>query len=144
MEVAPISCEQFRFRAGIGTKLFRLTNTIRDELNNRETTWAVFLHLAKAFDTQWHEDLVFKLRIFEYSGAIINLIASYLKERELRIIMGLARSSNCPILDSIPGVITLIRNVYHVHSRHTKHDGARADDIALYPTRTHESLVCVI
>lgn len=59
----PIQDEQFGFREGLSTEfqLFCLTEAVRDALERRETVGAVFIDIARAFDTVWHDGLIDKM-----------------------------------------------------------------------------------
>lgn len=54
--------EQFRFRTRHSTtqQLMRITNFIKENLNNSRPTKAIFLDVAKAFE--WHKGLINKIK----------------------------------------------------------------------------------
>ena len=62
-------------------QLARLVNHITTKLNNNKCTGAVFLDIEKAFDTTWHDGLIYKLIGYNFPKYIVYLIMSYLKDR---------------------------------------------------------------
>lgn len=55
---------QFGFRSShsISHQLHRVTDFISSVLETKKYCSGVFLDVAKAFDTVWHQDLLFKLK----------------------------------------------------------------------------------
>lgn len=53
-----IQDEQFGFREGLSTE-FQFTEAIRNALERKETLGAIFLDIARAFDTVWHGGLLY-------------------------------------------------------------------------------------
>ena len=41
----------------------------------------IFLDISKAFDTVWHEGLIFKLKIYGIDGNLLKLLINYLEDR---------------------------------------------------------------
>jgi hypothetical protein len=60
---AAIPDEQFGFRPKHSTadQFIHVTEFISLGMNQRRSTGAIFLDVAKAFDTVWHDGLVYKL-----------------------------------------------------------------------------------
>jgi len=75
--------EQFGFRPKHSTalQLARLVHRITRNFNEKRLTGAVFLDVAKAFDTVWVDGLLYKLIILNYSSYIFKTVSSYLKGR---------------------------------------------------------------
>ena len=44
-------------------------------------TMGIFLDISKAFDTVWHEGLIFKLKIYGIDGNLLKLLINYLEDR---------------------------------------------------------------
>ena len=78
-----LSKNQFAFYDGRGTvdALHELTSNVNNCLENNEKCLAVFLDLAKAFDTVSHSVLLEVLRNYGVRGVVLNLFASYLSNR---------------------------------------------------------------
>jgi hypothetical protein len=53
--------------------------------NNKICTAAVFLDIEKAFDTMWHPGLLYKLSNLKFSTHLINLISTFLSQRNFRV-----------------------------------------------------------
>ena len=47
----------------------------------------LFFELSKAFDRVWHQGLLFKLKSFEISGKLLNLLEDYLSNRFQRVLL---------------------------------------------------------
>jgi hypothetical protein len=64
--------EQFGFRPKHSTadQLIHVTEFISQGINQKESTGAIFLDVAKAFDTVWHDGLVYKLHTTSVSLAM--------------------------------------------------------------------------
>ena len=79
-----ISPNQFGFRSNMGTEdaIINLTTQINYQIDNNKKPLAVFLDLAKAFDTISHSMLVDKLYNIGIRGVSLALIKSYLQNRE--------------------------------------------------------------
>ena len=75
--------EQFGFRPGLITtlQLVRLVERITMNFGERRLTGAVFLDVAKAFDTVWIEGLHYKLTILNFPSYLVHIISSYLRGR---------------------------------------------------------------
>ena len=59
----------------------RLVEYITDAGCRKEQTVACFLDVEKAFDSVWHDGLLFKLREIQLPDCYLRLIASFLTER---------------------------------------------------------------
>ena len=82
-EKSIISEEQFGFRPKFTTEyaILDIYEKILNNLDNRQTTCAIFLDLAKAFDTVSHDILLQKLEAYGIRGTCLKLFESYLKNR---------------------------------------------------------------
>lgn len=77
---------QFGFRNNHSTtQVLRLTEKIMDKFNTTTATGMVFLDIEKAFDTVWHQDLLYKLNTLKLPNWIIKLVKSYLNQRAFKI-----------------------------------------------------------
>ncbi|GBO02649.1 RNA-directed DNA polymerase from mobile element jockey [Araneus ventricosus] len=75
---------QFGFRKNLPTvqQLLRITEVIREGMDDGWDTGAVSLDIVKAFDRVWMDGLVYKLIELRVPGSIIRLIATYLSTRK--------------------------------------------------------------
>lgn len=78
-----LSGNQYGFRNGCGTEdaLYSLTSKITDSLNNGKKCAAVFIDLAKAFDTVPHDKLLDVLWHYGVRGTVWKLFKNYLADR---------------------------------------------------------------
>ena len=78
-----ISCNQNGFRKHHGTSdtIFKFLGGIFDQLNEKNSTLAIFIDFKKAFDTLDHQILMQKLEKLELSQNVYNLLGDYLNNR---------------------------------------------------------------
>ena len=60
-----------------------LSDRITGALNRSRANRAVVLDISKTFDKVWHAGLLHKLRSYEISGQIFDLISLFLSNRQL-------------------------------------------------------------
>jgi retron-type reverse transcriptase len=82
-----LNASQFGFRSRHNTTLqcMRLTDNVTLNFNNKISTVAVFLDIEEAFDTAWHSGLLYKLSKLEYSMSLVQLISSFLSQRNFNV-----------------------------------------------------------
>jgi hypothetical protein len=75
--------EQFGFRPRHSTilQLARLVERVNRNIDERRITGAVFLDVAKAFDTEWIKGLLYKLTVLNFPSCLVITISSYLNCR---------------------------------------------------------------
>jgi len=75
--------EQFGFRPEHSTslQLARLVERITRNFDEKKLTGAVFLDVAKAFDTVSIDGLLYKLTLLNFPSYIVHTISSYLRGR---------------------------------------------------------------
>lgn len=97
---------QSGFRKGRGTmdNIIGLEHYIREGFNKRNplNTYAVFLDVAKAFDTTWIQGLLFKLSNKGVSGQILGWLNNLLRNRTYCVRIGSKHSQNHPIKVGVP------------------------------------------
>jgi len=71
----------FRPRPSTSLQLARLVERITRYFGEKRLTGAVFLDVAKAFDTVWIECLLYKLTLLNFPSYIVHTISSYLTGR---------------------------------------------------------------
>jgi retron-type reverse transcriptase len=91
--------EQFGFRPRHRTslQLARLVERTTRNFGEKRLTGAVFLYVAKAFDTVWIDGLLYKLTLLKFPSYIVHTISSYLKDRTFEASFQTATSS-CRIM----------------------------------------------
>ena len=99
-----LSQMQFGFRKGIGTNcaLYYVTEYLYNNLDKSRPTIAVFLDLAKAFDTVNHKLLLEKLYYYGVRGTAYNLMKNYLSGRTQFVKIGKIKSKTCKINIGVP------------------------------------------
>ena len=99
-----LSPNQYGFRKGHSTAhaLHQLTHSIRSGLDAREVCIAVFLDLAKAFDTVPHDVLLRKLQHYGVRYRELDWFASYLSNRKQYVELNGARSELAPVSFGLP------------------------------------------
>jgi len=75
--------EQYGFRPRHSTslQLARLVERITRNFGEKGLTGAIFLDVAKAFDTAWINGLLYKLTLLNFPLYIVHTISSYLRDR---------------------------------------------------------------
>lgn len=99
-----IPAEQFGFRTGHSTvhQLCRVTRNIQLNLDNRTSTGMVLLDTEKAFDTVWHNGLIFKMIHLNFPAYLIQLCASFLSNRTFQLRLNKSVSEVYPIPAGVP------------------------------------------
>jgi hypothetical protein len=87
--------EQFGFRPRHSTplQLACLTERITRNFGEKRLTGAVFLNMAKAFNTIWIDGLLYKLTLLNFLSYIVHTISSYLRGRTFEASFQMATSS---------------------------------------------------
>ena len=91
-----LSPSQYGFRPGRGTNdaILKLTEVITNNVDSNKKCLAVFLDLAKAFDTVSHKILLAKLHKMGVRGLALQWFQSYLRDRKQHVRLGDTSSSN--------------------------------------------------
>ena len=82
-----ISDNQSGYKRGDSTikQLLAITHDIHQAFDDKHEIRAVFLDISKAFDSVWHQGLVYKLKRIGIEGDMINIIESFLSDRKQRV-----------------------------------------------------------
>lgn len=85
-----LKSEQFGFRDSHSTtqQLARVAEHISHRLNLKESTGMILVDIEKAFDTVWHDGLIYKLLKCQVPINLVKLIGSYLKNRYFSVHIG--------------------------------------------------------
>jgi len=75
--------EQFGFRPRHSTslQLALLVERITRNFGEKRLTGAIFLDVAKAFDTAWIDGLLYKLTLLNFPSYIVHTVSCYLRDR---------------------------------------------------------------
>ena len=111
-----IKNEQFGFRKEHSTvhQVKRIVNFISNNKSTRKRTGLVLLDVEKAFDSIWHNGLIFKLNKFGYPIYLQKMVQSFLSERSFVVNIGTEYSSPHNIPAGVPqgSVLSQIFNLY--------------------------------
>nr|CAH7721011.1 unnamed protein product [Callosobruchus chinensis] len=79
-----LSAKQFGFRQGKSTEdaILNLCDQMYEAVDKNQASLCVFIDLQKAFDTVSHDKLMKKLREIGFRGSALNLLKSYLENRQ--------------------------------------------------------------
>ena len=79
-----------------------ITTEIVNAFEDIDETRAVFLDISKAFDKVWHDSLRFKLRQNGVNNKLLDLISSFLSNREQRVVLNGIESNWAKIYSGVP------------------------------------------
>ena len=99
-----LSPAQFGFRKGIGTihALHSVMHTVRKALNDKQDCIAVFIDLAKAFDTVDHTNLIHKLSHYGVRGVELQWFESFLRGRSQAVRLNGVTSESLDLTAGVP------------------------------------------
>ena len=92
----------FRHSRSTGDLLSYVTDHISRVLDRQGETRSVALDISKAFDKVWHQGLLTKLRSYGVSGQLHKLVASFLEDRQMSVVLDGQRSSTKCINAGVP------------------------------------------
>ena len=75
----------FRSKGNTNDNLFKLTQSLKQNIKKGFVTLAVFLDVEKAFDQVWHTSLLQKMKKFGMDHNLLRYIKSFLSERSVPI-----------------------------------------------------------
>ena len=127
----------FRQRHSTNHQLVRIYNVIDKSLKNKSSTGLITLDIEKAFDSVWHDGLIFKLISWKFPRRLIELTKSFLQDRVFRVKIDNAYSNEQSIPYGSPqGSILspILYNIYTSDIPTDEHCGIAlyADDTAIY------------
>lgn len=128
---------QFGVRANHSTihQLHRVADTISTALETKKYCAGVFLNVAKAFNTVWHEGLLFKLKTL-FPAPYYLLLKSYFNNRTFMVRHNLQHSKIFPIDAGVPQDSDIAPFLYIIYTSDLPTSekttiGTYADDTAL-------------
>lgn len=137
-EKSVIKDEQFGFREEHSTvqQIQRIINIIRDNKKRRKSSEMIIIDVEKAFDTVWHDGLLYKLYKFGTPMYLIKLIASYIRDRSFVVQINGKQSSQKAIPAGLPQGSVLSPLLWSVYTSDLKipskcEAGYYADDTAI-------------
>ena len=99
-----ITKNQSGFQPGdsVTNQLICLVDSIHNSLDINLEVRSVFLDMSKAFDKVWHEGLLLKLKQNGIKGKLLNLLESYLSDRNQRVFINGSESEWGEIESGVP------------------------------------------
>ena len=92
----------FRHSRSTGDLLSYVTEHVSRVLDKQGETRSVALDISKAFDKVWHQGLLSKLRAYGITGPLHNLLASFLQDRQISVVLDGQRSSTKHVNAGVP------------------------------------------
>ena len=95
---------QHGFRKGRSTHTYlaQMITTIEHNKAHKRNVAGIFVDLQKAFDSVWHDGMLFRLKQLGISGSFLNIISNFLKERKIVITVNTHKSPPKPCAVGLP------------------------------------------
>lgn len=108
--------EQFGFKQAHSTthQLMRVSKTIRSAFAHKKSAGIVLLDIKKAYDSVWHEAVVFKLHRSRCPQYLVKIMHSFLKRRSFRVSVSGSLSNVHDIPFGLPQGSVLSPTLYNV------------------------------
>ena len=123
---------QFGFRSGHSTihQIKRVVNIIKSNRNRRYSTGILFLDIEKAFDSIWHQGLIFKLHKMNIPTYLTKLIKNFLNDRKFVVDVDGSQSTLRNIPAGVPQGSILSPLLYSLYISDFKI--TQGNDVAFY------------
>jgi hypothetical protein len=139
--------EQFGFRRSHSTvqQIVRIVEGATVGFNKGHSTGLVLLDLEKAFDSVWHDGLIFKLIKIGYPSHLVKLLDSFLRNRRATISIGKAFSSEFVLPAGVPQGSAISPALFNIFTNDIPKTGKChlaefADDTALFYSSIRKSV----
>lgn len=141
--------EQFGFRPQHSTshQILRVTRHIRRNWALRKSTGMVLFDIEKAFDSVWHDGLIFKLHKFGFPNYLCALIREFTSNRSFRVHVMDQQSRLGRIDAGVPQGSILSPGLYSIYVSDLKVDplsdtACYADDTSVYSSANRSGAIC--
>ena len=132
---------QMGFRRGRSTTeaLSLIHDQIKYALSTKQTCVLCFLDLESAFDSVWHEGLLYKLKQLEVPNYLLKWLYNYFEDRKIKVRLGASYSSERNLEAGVPQGAVLSPILFNVMLSDLPEDEnvkviSYADDITLIST----------
>ena len=89
-------------RRSCSTALLSFLESVTGSIDDKESVDVIFLDFSKAFDSVPHNRLFHKLRSYGFSGTVLELLRSFLSNRQQRVLVGNSFSSYKQVGSGVP------------------------------------------
>ena len=93
---------EYRYKKSSTDAVLFFTETAVENHENAQNTAAIFLDLAKAFNSISHKVFLKKAESFNFSEPVVNLLSSFLEERSQCVKIGTEVSENIFVNHGVP------------------------------------------
>lgn len=114
-EIFPSFQFGFRFQHNTTHPLFKIRKTVKSDFENGKSTGMVLLDIKAAFDSVWHNGLIYKLTRFNFPIEIIKIVESFLKERTFNVYIEKTKSREVYINAGCPQGSCLSPILYNIY-----------------------------
>ena len=139
---------QFGFRPASSAthQIHRVVKDVRTGFEKEQSTGLVLLDLTCAFDSVWHDALIYKMCQNDFPMYLIKLVRSFLNDRSFHVKVGHNVSTQRSIPAGLPQGATLSPDLfnlftYDIPPDHNVSIGQFADDIAIW--RSARRAACI-
>lgn len=110
--------QQFGFRKEHNTvqPLVRIRNLVTSNFNIGKSTGMILMDIKAAFDSVWHNGLIYKMIVLNFPLKLIKIIHSYLSERFFNVYIGSISSSRREIKAGCPQGSCLSPILYNIYT----------------------------
>lgn len=144
-----INEEQFGFRSQHSTshQILRVTRHIRDNWALRKSTGLLLFDIEKAFDSVWHDGLIFKLKGFGFPDYLCAMVREFTSNRSFSVYISDAHSGPRPIPAGLPQGSILSPILYSIFVSDLRvgalsNTACFADDTAVYSSSNQSNAIC--
>lgn len=144
-----INEEQFGFRAqhSASHQILRVTRHIRENWALRKSTGMLLFDIEKAFDSVWHDGLIYKLNKFGFPNYLCAMLREFTSKRSFRVHVADALSEPRAIPAGLPQGSILSPILYSIFVSDLKvgaqsNTACFADDTAIYSSSNQSNAIC--
>ena len=115
-EILPTQQFGFRNEHNTSQPLLKIRNFVKKNFNDGKSTGMILLDIKSAFDSVWHNGLIFKLTQFNFPIEIVKIIQSFLSNRSFSVYLGSTSSQFINISAGCPQGSCLSPILYNIYT----------------------------